>query len=311
MLQEIIQTQLEEYFKQLQRQSRTMLKQAIKQACTDKQFEKIEIEYRQLQLQYSKAAALNQDTKNLSDKIKKLSDKRNLLAHKNNINLQTIYQCPICKDSGYVDGNACQCRHAKYIDIVRQVCSPKIPNFTFENNKYPSLSTPQNKIFSILYDKMQQVCDNFDTTRLSCFLLMGEVGIGKTSIAAAVGNRLLSIGKTVIYRTAFELGNILKCRHLTDISTPVAEYQYLFDCDMLIIDDLGTEPLYKNITLNYFLSLIDSRIMSAKKTMICTNLKPQQFAERYGERALSRFTDTRYSIRVNYINGDDLRHVTK
>ncbi|MEG1608535.1 MAG: ATP-binding protein, partial [Clostridia bacterium] len=171
--------------------------------------------------------------------------------------------------------------------------------------------TRQSKLFESLYSMMQRFCNKFDTIPLQCILLMGEVGIGKSSLATATANELMNKGKIVLYFTAFEINNIFLKHHIANANIDDLTFESIFDCDFLIIDDLGTEPLYNNISLQYFFSIVDSRILNKKKTMICTNLSIDKFVQRYGERAFSRLTDKRYALPLDYIVGDDLRKIKK
>ena len=80
----------------------------------------------------------------------------------------------------------------------------------------------------------------------------------------------------------------------------------LLDPDLLIIDDLGTEPVLRNVTKEYLLAVIQERMLKHKATLISTNLSPEQIFDRYGERLFSRITHKGKSLLIN-IEGNDLR----
>ena len=75
---------------------------------------------------------------------------------------------------------------------------------------------------------------------------------------------------------------------------------------LLLIDDLGSEPMVKNITREYLFTLINERIAAGKGTVIATNLSPDDLEEVYGERVRSRLTDQHRSIVLKF-SGKDLR----
>ena len=84
--------------------------------------------------------------------------------------------------------------------------------------------------------------------------------------------------------------------------------QLLCDCDLLVIDDLGSEPVYKNVTEEYLLMIINRRAANEFPTIITTNLTQEQLLDRYGDRTLSRINDKRRGIFLE-LKGEDLRRI--
>lgn len=105
---------------------------------------------------------------------------------------------------------------------------------------------------------------------------------------------------------AFELSQNLLEWHLGSFDTKNLMQQIFIDCDVLIIDDLGTEPIYQNISLEYMQNIIDVRIMKNKLTIISTNLKTEEFMERYGDRLASRLVMSGNALKFD-LNNSDLR----
>lgn len=300
--------QLNNHFKDLQSTSRRDTNARVAAAMTISEFESNELSLRAVEVSLAKARAYNFPADDLEKQLASLLSMRGTLERKYNLDLSPRYSCPVCKDSGFVNGQPCLCRQKAYVTLLKRNCGlTTLSSFTFDNNKLASSNAPQAPVVNKLYSLMRKFCDNFDTTHILTLLLMGEVGIGKTSLVAATANCLLERGKIVLYLTAFELSDIFRKHHLSGVISDDIAFDSLFDCDLLIIDDLGTEPTYNNITMQYLFSTIDSRIISNKKTFVCTNLLPENFIARYGERALSRLTDKRYALRLGYISGADLR----
>ena len=77
---------------------------------------------------------------------------------------------------------------------------------------------------------------------------------------------------------------------------------------MLMIDDLGTEPVFNKVTLEYLYDIVSSRVSAGKAMMITTNLNSEELMHRYGERTYSRLTNKQYSA-FKSIDGEDLRHM--
>ena len=129
----------------------------------------------------------------------------------------------------------------------------------------------------------------------------GDTGIGKTFLSNCVAKELMDSGHSVIYFTAFQLFDILS-KGVFD-EDAVAAHRNIFTCDLLIIDDLGTELANSFTTSQLFLCL-NERILRKKSTVISTNLGMTQLADIYSERILSRISSYYTLIKLF---GDDIR----
>jgi DNA replication protein DnaC len=136
---------------------------------------------------------------------------------------------------------------------------------------------------------------------------MGNTGVGKTYLANCIAEELLDRGNTVIYLTAFRLFDILeKNKFGKDVeNTHLAanQFEYILDCDLLIIDDLGTE-LNNAFTSSQLYLIINERLLRQKSTIISTNLSLENLNTNYSERVYSRII-SRYTI--CRIFGEDIR----
>jgi DNA replication protein DnaC len=136
---------------------------------------------------------------------------------------------------------------------------------------------------------------------------MGNTGVGKTFLANCIAKELLDRGYTVIYLTAFRLFDILEKnkfgRDEETAYTASNQFEYILDCDLLIIDDLGTE-LNNSFTSSQLYLIINERLLKQKSTIISTNLSYDNINANYGERVYSRLI-SKYSIRR--IIGEDIR----
>ena len=133
-------------------------------------------------------------------------------------------------------------------------------------------------------------------------LFCGETGTGKTFLANCIAKSLLDKEKIVIYQTAFKLLEILEEIRFRD-SDNKEKYNLLFETDLLIIDDLGTE-MTNTFTNSELFNIINSRLLSNKKTIISTNLSPMEIMDRYDDRIFSRLFS---KFTVLHFFGKDLR----
>ena len=129
--------------------------------------------------------------------------------------------------------------------------------------------------------------DHPDT--FSNLYLYGDTGIGKTFLSNCVAKELLDRGHSVIYFTAFQLFDILSKGVFEKDEDALAAHQNIFTCDLLIIDDLGTE-LSNSFTTSQLFLCLNERILRKKSTIISTNLGMNQIADIYSERVLSRIS---------------------
>lgn len=227
--------------------------------------------------------------------------------------LAPIYTCPDCKDTGYIDGQKCHCFKQSIIDTVysqsniRNILERE--NFSTLTFDYYSASVINSTTGLSSLQTAQQAAtechsfvDNFDEKPKN-LLFYGDTGVGKTFFSNCVAKELLDKGYSVIYFTAFQLFDILSKGVFEKDSDAIAAHQNIFDCDLLIIDDLGTE-LSNSFTTSQLFLCINERILRQRSTIISTNLSISQIAEIYSERTLSRISSN-YSIIKLF--GDDIR----
>ena len=144
--------------------------------------------------------------------------------------------------------------------------------------------------------------DHFDDT-FSNLYFYGDTGIGKTFLSNCVAKELMDHGHSVIYFTAFQLFDILSKGVFAKDEEAIAANENIFTCDLLIIDDLGTELTNSFTTSQLFLCL-NERILHRKSTIISTNLGLSQLTDLYSERILSRIMDNYVLIKLF---GEDIR----
>ena len=150
------------------------------------------------------------------------------------------------------------------------------------------------------YDIARGFVRNFDDSFENLFLY-GDTGVGKTFLSHCIAHKLLESAHCVMYFSAFDLFALLAESKFSREKTEGEEF--VFDSDLLIIDDLGTELTNSFVSSQLFLC-INERIMRRKSTIISTNLKLENFSDTYSERTFSRIAS---NYRMVKLEGKDIR----
>lgn len=221
--------------------------------------------------------------------------------------LDPVYTCPDCKDSGYINGAKCHCfRQAVINAIYAQSNIQEIlarENFgTFSYDYYSDQDiNPTTKLSSLATARnavrdCKSFIENFDQKPQN-LLFYGDTGVGKTFLSNCVAREILDQGRSVIYFTAFQLFDILSKGVFEKDADAIAAHQSIFDSDLLVLDDLGTE-LSNTFTVSQLFLCVNERILRRKSTIISTNLSIGQLTERYSERTFSRIMDNYLLIKL-------------
>ena len=227
--------------------------------------------------------------------------------------LDPIYCCDKCKDTGYVGTEKCHCFQQQILDILydqsnlRELIEKE--NFsTFQLDYYSGRRTidhpesPRENMVRIL-DRSHLFIDTFDQRPGGNLLIYGNAGVGKTFLTNCIACELLKKGKSVIYQTAYQFIDQLADYTLRREKENSDTLPFLLNCDLLIIDDLGTE-LNNTFINSQLFSCINERIIHKKSTIISTNLSLEQINRSYTERISSRIIE---SYELFHIYGDDIR----
>ncbi len=223
------------------------------------------------------------------------------------------YTCPDCKDTGYINGERCHCFKQAAIRMIYTQSNLKEvlekENFnTFSYDYYSSEdinpATGRSSLDTIkdAVAKCHYFIDHFDD-EFNNLYFYGDTGIGKTFLSNCIAKELLDRGYSVIYFTAFQLFDILGRDKFGRNENASDAHQNIFGCDLLIIDDLGTE-LSNSFTSSQLFLCLNERILRRKSTIISTNLRMNQLADIYSERVLSRISS---SYTVMNLFGADIR----
>lgn len=259
--------------------------------------------------------------KELSKKIDSLKKEKENILESCGISLTPNYECEKCKDTGYITieykTEMCTCMKQKLIDESYNKSNLyRLKNDTFANfnislyestpniEKYGTNISPRENIDKIKNLSLAFI-KNFESPEQKNLLFTGTPGVGKTFLSGCIANEILNKGYTVLYQTSpLLLDSIFEYKYNSKNSSSKELYDSLFNVNLLIIDDLGTE----NLTAAKFAELftvINARLLNPMtKTIISTNLSLEKIAKNYDDRVLSRLIGNFHICRFI---GDDIR----
>lgn len=212
--------------------------------------------------------------------------------------LDPIYSCPLCHDTGWHEGRICDCITRLYKQEQTRELAPLLRRGdetfdTFRLDWYPDTaegrSSPREQMRRV-FSVCRTWADTFgeDSPNL---LFTGAPGLGKTFLSAAIARVVAEAGFGVAYDTvtgtlaAFEKEKF--SQDPDEKADAASRVRQLLGCDLLILDDLGTE-MTTAFTQSALYSLLDGRLRAGKKTIVSTNLDRDGIAERYGAALASR-----------------------
>lgn len=268
---------------------------------TDREISLLSIKLSKLYL--TKSENLAEEALKIKESIENLKIYKKELYNKYNVPydfLEYCYECKKCNDTGYTpDGKRCKCFNKQIIDylykmsnMVHMLSRENFDSFdinVFSNEPYNNeMYTPKQNMYNIL-ETCEDFCNNFEKTSMN-LLFYGGTGLGKTFMCNCIAKALIDKERTVLYLTAFNLFEILenhKFNRANETEENRMNYSMMFDCELLIVDDLGTE-FNNSFTNAELFNIINERLITDKKTIISTNLSLEQLAETYSDRVMSR-----------------------
>ena len=224
------------------------------------------------------------------------------------------YECERCSDTGFADGKMCACMKKrlaaegfKSSGLGRLVQTQNFETFRLES--YSSLPDPRKgcsdrdvmtKIFNDCREYAEGFCPESDS-----LLFVGQTGLGKTHLSSSIAKVVIEKGFDVVYESAPNAVSMTERDRFADEEERGQNSDRLFECDLLILDDLGTELMSKN-TPSIIYNIINTRLVNKKPTIISTNLSARELEKNYDRRIISRLFG---EYRVMLFEGKDLRRM--
>lgn len=229
------------------------------------------------------------------------------------------YECPLCKDAGYQNDDMCMClKKALSAESLKYSGLSEITKIqNFENFNLDYYSKEKDQSGNIPYKIMKSNLENcikfaaeyktpeFEKSQSKNLFFLGDTGLGKTHLSSAIARELIEKGFDVVYDTAQRIASAFEKERFTrhgEYDEDITE-RYL-NCDLLIIDDLGTE--YPGpMSISTIFNIINSRIVTNRNMIISTNIAYSQLQKRYDDRITSRIFGEFSAL---LFVGDDVRY---
>lgn len=203
--------------------------------------------------------------------------------------LDIKYKCPLCRDEGNINGKMCACMKTELIKAgyksagIAGLCG-KMSFDTFDLSYY---SGDDRRNMELVLQKAKEYAESFSGTGSGSMLFFGGTGLGKTHLSVAVAKKVIERGYYCVYTTSDKLFSDLRDeRFKNDDKSPSKTLKYS-ECELLVIDDLGTELNGRDI-VPFLYALLNQRINTGASTVISTNLSHNELLASYDERIVSR-----------------------
>lgn len=266
-----------------------------------------------LSLEYTKRA-LGGDKSALAalkSRLKELCDKKSALLISNGYSadyLLPVYKCPDCKDTGYIDGVKCHCFKLKETEILydQSGIRSELNTASFDNLSEEYYSGEDLDHFRESRQKSLNFVNNFGSDYQN-LLFYGTVGTGKSMLSSCIAGDLLRRGFSVLYFSSSALIDSLAKSTFERGGGSSTDSNSIYECQLLIIDDLGTE-MTNSFTVAALFALLNERFLRKKPVIISTNLSLEELQARYTDRIFSRLTGNFTFCRLS---GADIRIARK
>lgn len=279
------------------------------------ELEEIQRRLSQIGLKISKVFLYGEDKQAQIDKLKKQSlelqqQKKAALVSKgyDENALEIQYNCPHCKDTGFIKNRLCSCHRELLKDIERSNLEKLAPlkDCTFESFIINERFYPGNAFQKAekIFNSCRQYAIRF-TPDSKNVLFLGGVGVGKTHLSLAIANVVINRGYSVVFGTSQNIISDLQYERFNDNRNLEYYNRAVLNCDLLVIDDLGTEVLSpSSVAILY--NIVNTRLLSKLPTIITTNFTLDELEERYDQRILSRITGEYTNITID---GNNVRYL--
>ncbi len=239
-------------------------------------------------------AELNAAIKALEDESLALQEKKAELLVERGYEmdyLDDIFSCKTCRDTGYFGGKMCSCLKAMYNAEVTRELGTLLKNSDECFEKFDlSLYGDARESMEIVYNTCREYANSFSERSMN-LMFQGGTGLGKTFLSACIARVVAGNGHSVCYDTASSALEAFETKKFSrDAQTAenaAVKVERMLDCELMILDDLGTEmPTPMSVSALY--TLINTRLVNGRKTVISTNLTDAELSKRYNPQICSR-----------------------
>ena len=225
--------------------------------------------------------------------------------------------CALCGDTGYRNGQVCRCLRQYYareqqkelsrmLDLGGQSFDTfSLQWYSEEDTEGLGISPRENMDW--VYRTCKRYAEEFCPETSGNLLLTGDTGLGKTFLSAAIAREVSGNGWSVVYDTAGRIFQRFEAQKFAQKKDAGDDVDRVLNCDLLILDDLGTEMTTAFIQSALY-QIVNTRLMEKKSTILNTNLMPGEIARRYSPQLASRI-EGEYQLLPFF--GKDIRKLKK
>lgn len=232
--------------------------------------------------------------------------------------LDDIYSCPKCRDSGVYEGGVCSCLEKLYNKELTKELGTLLQHGDesferFDLNYYdaaPVGGVSPRETMTMVLGACRKFADNFPAVSAN-LLFQGGTGLGKTYLSACIARVVANKGYSVCYDSAaaaleaFEVQKFSRDAETSEAAN--ARVRRMLDCDLMILDDLGTEMI-SSISTSALYTLLNTRLVNGKKIIISTNCSDEELQKKYTPQIYSRIKGE--FLRLPFV-GRDIRLIRK
>ncbi len=251
-------------------------------------------------------------TEYLSERIEELRRKKSLLLTNAGYSINYLdppYKCPYCKDTGYIGTEVCHCFKQAKLDYAYSQSNIKtlLKEENFDTLTYDYHTGEELTKFMEAEKAARNLVGNFETEHGN-ILFIGSVGTGKSFLSNCIANELIKKGYSVIYFSSASLfESISDYKFSKDKYSKENPTKDIYSCDLLVIDDLGSELTNSFVSSELF-AIVNERHLRNKSTVISTNLTFKEIKDRYEPRVFSRI---HLYYEICALIGNDIRNYIK
>ena len=255
-----------------------------------------------------RAFASPQDAERISGELTRAMEETNAALHRElkalglpEDWLQPIHSCAVCGDTGYVGEpvrEQCACLKRRVLDrLCREEGLQGLAEQNFErfreevfpDDPIEGLKNTQRGYMRLIRERCEQYADTFRPGEGKGLLFYGETGVGKTYMMNCVAQRVLARGYSVVFVSAYKLAEIMREYQFDGSSAGLVTD--MLGCDLLCVDDLGSEPLRRETTVSGLYHIVSERMNAGRAIALTSNCSAAQLYERYGDRIAARLCD--------------------
>ena len=232
--------------------------------------------------------------------------------------LDDIYSCPKCRDSGVYEGGVCSCLEKLYNKELTKELGTLLQHgdesfARFDLNYYdaaPVNGVSPRETMTMVLGACRKFADNFPAVSAN-LLFQGGTGLGKTYLSACIARVVAAKGYSVCYDSAaaaleaFEVQKFSRDPETSEAAN--ARVRRMLDCDLMILDDLGTEMI-SSISTSALYTLLNTRLVNGNKIIISTNCSDEELQKKYTPQIYSRIKGE--FLRLPFV-GRDIRLIRK